>query len=447
MAVCASGYVYRPTTTAEVLEVFELARREGRKVVLRGAGRSYGDASQLGEEIVLDIQAMNQILEWDPSTGIIEVEAGFTIEDLWRTVLPDGWWPPVVSGTMFPTLAGALAMNIHGKNNFEAGTLGEHVLALEVITPSGQTLRVDRENPLLLAFISSAGLLGVIAKVRLQLRKVGTGMLRVRPVSCANWGAQFATFEKLMEEHPDYLVSWIDCFGKGSGAGRGLIHAAWYDPSAAAPASYDLPSKVLGLVPKSQVWRILKPLNNRAGMKLLNTAKHLSAKMFGNGREHRQSLVEFSFLLDYVPDWRKAYLPGGFIQYQSFVPREQAARVFARQVEMQQAARLESFLGVMKRHRPDNFMFSHAVDGYSFALDLKVTSRNRSDVFELCHRMNDLVLEAGGRFYFAKDSTLRPEDVRAYLGEEALDCYERLKARFDPEGILDSGLARRVGLT
>ncbi len=447
MATCASGYVYRPTTTAEVLEVFELAQREGRKVVLRGAGRSYGDASQLGEEIVLDIQAMNQIVEWDPSTGIIEIEAGFTIEDLWRTVLPDGWWPPVVSGTMFPTLAGALAMNIHGKNNFEAGTLGEHVLALEVITPSGQTMRVDRENPLLLAFISSAGLLGVITKVRLQLRQVGSGMLRVRPVSCANWAAQFASFEKLLAEHPDYLVSWIDCFGRGSGAGRGLIHAAWYDPSLAAPAGYDLPSKVIGLVPKSQVWRILKPLNNRRGMKLLNTVKHVSAMRIGNGREHHQSLVEFSFLLDYVPDWRKAYLPGGFIQYQSFVPREHAARVFARQVEMQQAARLESFLGVMKRHRADNFMFSHAVDGYSFALDLKVTSRNRSDVFELCHRMNDLVLQAGGRFYFAKDSTLRPGDVRAFLGEEALDCYERLKARFDPEGILDSGLARRVALT
>ena len=50
--------------------------------------------------------------------------------------------------------------------------------------------------------------------------------------------------------------------------------------------------------------------------------------------------------------------------------------------------------------------------------------------------MNDLVLEAGGRFYLAKDSTLRPSDVRAYLGEETLAKYWRLKHEFDPEGLL-----------
>lgn len=447
MAVWGDGYVFRPKTVDEVLEVFETARSLGRRIVLRGSGRSYGDAALLSEELVLDIREMNQIVEWDPATGVIEVEGGFTIEDLWRTALPDGWWPPVVSGTMFPTLAGALAMNIHGKNNFKAGTLGEHVLSLEVVTPNGQVHHIERDNPLMQAFVSSAGLLGVITKVRLQMHKVGAGMLRVRAVSAANWDEQFAAFERLLGESPDYLVSWVDCFARGGSAGRGLLHAAWYDPTAPAPNSYDLPSRIMGLVPKSQVWRILRLFNNRLGMRLLNAAKHLSAKLSGNGKEHRQSLVEFSFLLDYVPDWRKAYLPGGFIQYQSFVPKEHAPRVFAKQVELQHEAGLESFLGVLKRHRPDPFMFSHAVDGYSLAFDFKVTTENRERLFDLCHRMNDLVLEAGGRFYFAKDATLRPADVEAFLGEEALDCYRQLKGRFDPEGILDSGLARRVGLT
>lgn len=447
MAVWGDGYVFRPKTVEETLGVFETARSLGRRVVLRGSGRSYGDAALLSEELVLDIREMNQIVEWDPSTGVIKAEGGFTIEDLWRTALPDGWWPPVVSGTMFPTLAGALAMNIHGKNNFKAGTLGEHVLSLEVVTPNGQVLHIERDNPLMQAFVSSAGLLGVITKVRLQMHKVGAGMLRVRAVSAANWDEQFAAFDRLLGESPDYLVSWVDCFARGGSTGRGLLHAAWYDPTAPAPSSYDLPSRIMGLVPKSQVWRILRLFNNRLGMRLLNSAKQLSAKLSGNGKEHRQSLVEFSFLLDYVPDWRKAYLPGGFIQYQSFVPKEHGPRVFAKQVQLQQEAGLESFLGVLKRHRPDPFMFSHAVDGYSLAFDFKVTTENRERLFELCHRMNDLVLEAGGRFYFAKDATLRPADVEAFLGEEALDCYRQLKARFDPEAILDSGLARRVGLT
>jgi len=446
MASCADGYVFRPKSVAEVVEVFEVARGSGRKVVLRGAGRSYGDASILPEQVVLDITAMNQIVDWDPGTGIIDVEAGFTIEDLWRTGLPDGWWPPVVSGTMFPTLAGALAMNIHGKNNFAAGTVGEHVLELEVVTPRGETLRILPDNPLMRAFISSAGLLGVITRVKLQLKNVGTGMLRVKALAQKNWDEQFETFDQTLEtENPDYFVSWIDGFARGGSAGRGLIHAAWYDPAAPAPESYDLPPKIAGVVPKAQVWRVLQRLNNRAGMKAVNVLKSFSAARREHNTEIRQSLVAFSFLLDYVPDWRKAYLPGGFIQYQSFLPRNRAKGIFAEQIRLAQAAGLEPFLAVMKRHRADDFMFSHGVDGYSLALDFKIP-REPEDLWDLCHRLNDLVLGAEGRFYFAKDSTLRPSDVAAYLGEEVLDGYRRLKARFDPENLLRSSLANRVGL-
>jgi decaprenylphospho-beta-D-ribofuranose 2-oxidase len=193
------------------------------------------------------------------------------------------------------------------------------------------------------------------------------------------------------------------------------------------------------------VWRFLKPLNNRAGMRFINWAKHTAGSFLGNGKVHEQSLVAFSFLLDYVPNWRNAYLPGGFIQYQSFVPKAHAKAVFSELIRMQQAERLESFLGVFKRHRPDPFLFSHAVDGYSLALDFKVTDRSWPRLEALCHRMNDVVLAAGGRFYFAKDSTLRRSDVAAYLGP-AVDEYWRLKELCDPQGLLTSELARRLGL-
>jgi decaprenylphospho-beta-D-ribofuranose 2-oxidase len=113
---------------------------------------------------------------------------------------------------------------------------------------------------------------------------------------------------------------------------------------------------------------------------------------------------------------------------------------------MQQEAKLESFLGVMKRHRPDPFLLSHAVNGYSLALDFKITAQNRDRLYDLAHRMNDVVLEAGGRFYLAKDSTLRPSDARAYLGPDALDQYRQARAKFDPEGLLTSQLADRLEL-
>lgn len=451
MTAAGQSYLYRPTTVDQIREAFDVARASGLQVVLRGSGRSYGDGNVGAGCLAIDIRRMNRILDWNPETGIIQCEPGVTIEGLWRYTLEDGYWPPVVSGTMFPTLAGALGMNIHGKNNYAVGTLGDHVQEIDVLFPSGRHATLKPEDELFRAVISGAGLLGAITRVQLKMKKLHSGYLRVLPVACRNWDEQFETFERL-EHDCDYMVSWIDCFGRGSNAGRGQFHGAWYaDEPGRYPVSFrpelqDLPDTILGLVPKSVVWRFLKVLNRRAGMKFLNTAKQKAGEVLGDGKPYYQSLVAFSFLLDYVPNWRNAYLPHGFIQYQSFVPKEHTKRVFTRQVELQQEAKLESYLGVLKRHRPDGFLFSHAVDGYSLALDFKVTPKSWPRLQELCWQMNELVLEAGGRFYFAKDSTLRPEDARRYLGEETLSKFRALKQECDPDNLLTSDLARRLGL-
>lgn len=437
----ADGYGFEPRSEAEVHEVFALARETGRKVVLRGNGRSYGDANIAEEALILDISRMNRILSWDRDTGVVVAEAGVTIEQLWRNGLADGWWPPVVSGTMFPTLAGALAMNIHGKNAFHAGTIGEHVRSLRAALPNGSTITLTPDDEAFYNLISSAGLLAAITQVTLQMRRISSGDLRVLPISVANWDEQFS----VMETHADadYLVSWIDGFSRG----RGLIHAAWYlEEGDARPHSLredhqDLPDTLMFGVPKSLMSSLLRPFNRRWGMRLINAAKYQASKRLGNGRPHADSLVGFSFLLDYVPNWRNAYGNTGFIQYQSFVPKEHARRVFAEQLRLAQGARMEPFLAVMKRHRPDRFMFSHGVDGYSLALDFKY----RPELVGLCHQMNDLVLAAGGRFYFAKDSTLRPADVSQFLGD-AIPRFQSRKAEWDPEGLLTSALAVRVGL-
>jgi decaprenylphospho-beta-D-ribofuranose 2-oxidase len=60
--------------------------------------------------------------------------------------------------------------------------------------------------------------------------------------------------------------------------------------------------------------------------------------------------------------------------------------------------------------------------------------------------MNDLVLGAGGRFYLAKDSTLRKSDLKTYMGEPALEAFRAARKEFDPAGILTNDLGIRLGL-
>jgi hypothetical protein len=55
-----------------------------------------------------------------------------------------------------------------------------------------------------------------------------------------------------------------------------------------------------------------------------------------------------------------------------------------------------------------------------------------------------LVLEAGGKFYFAKDAVLKPEQVMVAYGQQRVAQFLKLKQEMDRAGLFDSDLAERV---
>lgn len=444
-------YLYRPTQQEQIAEIFEQASQAGFKIALRGAGRSYGDAAIMGGGVVLDFQRMNRILDWNPESGVITVEPGVTIEDLWRYILEDGWWCPVMPGTMFPTIGGCLGANIHGKNNWKVGTLGEHVLSFTVLLPNGEQkiCTPNRNKELFFSMISGMGLLGVFTSVTLQMKKIYSGNLEVKAWTEPDLQKMLRATDQYKDE--DYIVGWVDSTVSGKSLGRGQMHSARYlqegeDPHPAYslnPLNQDLPNTIMGLVPKSMVWRFLRLGLNNLGAWAGNTAKYLFNRTIGNHKQYLQSLVAFTFLLDYVPEWERAYGRGGLIQYQSFIPFDTAYDTYHEILRLSQQRGLPAYLGVLKRHRTDQFLFSHAVDGFSLALDFKVPPRKRAQLVKLTRDLNQIVLQGNGRFYFAKDSTLTPEVVQAFLGEETVQKFRSLKAKTDPQQILQSDLYRR----
>ena len=97
-----------------------------------------------------------------------------------------------------------------------------------------------------------------------------------------------------------------------------------------------------------------------------------------------------------------------------------------------------------KRHRPDDFLLTHGVDGFSFAMDFKLTNWNRKALSAMLQEFDQIILEAGGRFYFAKNSETSAETAQRFLGDETITKFKRLKQRCDPDNLLESDLYRRL---
>ena len=446
----APAYRFQPTSIDAILDVFQLARQNQLTVTARGAGKSYNDAALNGGGIILDLSKMNRILEWDKTTGRVRCEPGVTLEKLWQCVEPDGWWPPVVSGTMFTTLGGCLSANIHGKNNFKMGPIGEHVISFTALLPTGEEITcTPNENPdLFYAMISGLGMLGIFTSITLQMKHMESGLLEVRAWPVHDLHEHLSVLLEHAPEH-DYIVGWMDTMNGGKNLGRGQIHTADYlhgneDPNPQKTMQLNnqiLPPRILGVFPKSILYIFMRPFANNLGWWGVSTAKYIASL-----RKHtfRQAHAAFHFLLDYVPNWDLSYGRGGFIQYQSFLPKETAEDAWREMLNLSLQRGMPSYLGVTKRHRPDKFLLTHGVDGLSLALDFKVTDRNRPALSKMLQDFDRIVLNAGGRFYFAKNSETSAAAACAFLGEETIAKFKGLKRQCDPDNILASDLFRRV---
>jgi decaprenylphospho-beta-D-ribofuranose 2-oxidase len=86
-------------------------------------------------------------------------------------------------------------------------------------------------------------------------------------------------------------------------------------------------------------------------------------------------------------------------------------------------------------------MLSFPMPGWTLALDFPARTPWLS---QLCAELDEMVLEAGGRLYLAKDSRIPAELMRRMYPR--LDDFRRVRAEVDPAGLFSSDLSRRLEL-
>jgi decaprenylphospho-beta-D-ribofuranose 2-oxidase len=136
------------------------------------------------------------------------------------------------------------------------------------------------------------------------------------------------------------------------------------------------------------------------------------------------------------------YGPNGFVQYQLALPSDQTEMV-RRIVERLATSKVPNFVGVLKRFGPANpGLLSFPIEGWTLAVDLPV---GPEQLPALLNELDQLVLEGRGRVYLAKDSRLARESVP--LMYPKVEEFRRIARDVDPGGVMQSDLARRLGLT
>ncbi len=437
LATASRATVEQPTSPDGVAE--KLASTGRRGVIARGLGRSYGDAAQNAGGQVLSMTGLGRVRAFDPATGVVVVEAGCSIARLLRLVVPAGWWLPAAPGTRFVTLGGAVANDVHGKAHRREGSIRHAVRSLELLTPARGVVMVTPEATpeLFSATLGGLGLTGIVLTVTLQLRRIETSWMRIRTERAADLSD---ALDRMAPDDPaPYTVAWVDCLATRKSLGRSVLTRADHARLEDLPAAHS--RRPLRFTPRQ--WLTIPPgvpdgvLGRRVAI-AFNQAKF--ARPSTARTERLVPLANCFWPLDAVRGWNRLYGPSGFVQYQFAVP-DGAEAVLEQVVGSLTRARCPSFLCVLKRLGTGAGMLSFPLPGWTLAVDLPA---GRPGLRRLLDGFDELVAEAGGRVYLAKDARLRRGPFEAMYPE--LGAWLRVRERVDPCGTLRSDLGRRLGL-
>ncbi|MCU1264980.1 MAG: linked oxidase domain protein [Acidobacteria bacterium] len=409
------------------------------RMIARGQGRSYGDAAMLADGLVMLTEQLAEVSELNEATGILTAQAGATLAEVIDTFLPRGWFPAVVPGTRFVSLGGCVAADIHGKNHHRDSGFGAHVDEIEIVLADGSRRRCSpRQNSdLFWATVGGMGLTGIITEVSFQLIPVETSYLMVQHDQAKDLDQSFKVLsDKAWDDH--YTVAWIDCLAKKGNVGRGVLmrghHARRNDlPDSLRGQPFAKARRQRNLGFDFPSWTL-----NSVGMRAFNELYYRL-----QGRRQRPFIADyegFFFPLDRIGNWNRIYGKRGFIQYQCVLPAANAFDGMRALLEAQAAAGRSSFLSVLKRFGPQGQgLLSFPFEGYTLTLDLPVDD---DQLLPFLDRLDDIVLQHGGRVYLAKDARLAAPAFRAMYPR--LAEWLRVKSAVDPENCFDSDLARRL---
>jgi FAD/FMN-containing dehydrogenase len=410
-----------PSTPARVVpldwvsEIPPLASIDG-PLLAYGCGRSYGDVCLNNGGTLLDTARLSRFRRFDRENGLLECEAGATLDDILRLIVPHGWFLPVSPGTKFVTIGGCIANDIHGKNHHRAGTFGRWVRSFDLVRSDGMHHCSPSENrELFEATIGGLGLTGLIVAAEIQLRRMESPLVITEAIPFRSLEA-FQEISDASDATHEYTVAWFDSF-MGRDA-RGIFmrgNHAGTPGRTESRRSFRLPFAV--------------PLNSLT-VRAFNAAYYRASR---HPEPRMQQYDPFFYPLDAIANWNMAYGRKGFVQYQCVIPQsEPVAEILDRTAR----SRMASFLTVIKKFGDiaSPGMLSFPRSGTTVCLDF---AARHEALFPMLDSFDEIVAAAGGSVYPAKDARLSPARFRQFFPQ-----WEAFSKFVDPK--FSSSFWRRV---
>jgi len=433
-SVRSSSSNNKPLSLQELQQTIA-SQRDSRGVLAHGLRRSYGDSALNIGGLSIDMENFSEITV-HPEIQSVTIGAGVSIRTLERSAREHHLYPPVVPGTGFVTIGGAIAADIHGKSHHLTGSFSSCVTRIQLLYSDGEVRDLFPDGPTSSHFwatVGGLGLTGVILEADLRLVQIKSPSVAVEE-SRANDLASMLSMLSAADGQFQHTVAWIDL--SGDFRGRGIVSKGnYFEESSKENKGTEKPRS------KESAQLRLPEIGNHS---LINrhTVRAFNELWFRKPLAHGLSSIEsFMHPLDRIQDWNRIYGKAGFLQYQFVVPdgNEDFLEHVLATMKVLGAA---SFLGVLKRFgKGSSGHLSFPKPGWTLALDIPTHVENLERTL---NELDGQLCARDGRIYLIKDARLRPEFMP--LMYPRLEEWRSIRNDMDPEGLWQSDQSRRLKL-
>ena len=426
---------FTPRNLEELVDFIK--RSNSGSILARGSGRSYGDAAQLDGQNIINLENFKTI-KLNKSNSTLTVGGGATLKEIIKEIVPKGFFLPVVPGTSNITVGGAAASDIHGKNHYQDGSFGNHIIKISLIDGNGyiQELSpfIKEQKEKFWATVGGMGLTGVIYEVNINLIPITSSLIEVNTKRFNKLEDLIIEMEKNLKEYK-YSVAWIDSLHKKF---RGVLtrgnHLTFESLNIDEQKN---PLVFNNIKDKSKPKFLTKIFLNKLTVKVFNTLWFYKSPINEIGKH--ESISSFFHPLDKIKDWNKIYGSKGFIQYQFYVPNNSKEKIkFV--LDYFKRNRIPCFLTVLKKFGKSNSShLSFPDEGWTLTTDIPncVPQMNK-----ILNYLDNEIAKSGGKIYLTKDS-MQSADIfkKTYPN---LDKWKKVKNELDPEFKFISDISKRL---
>ena len=431
---------YIETSNSEqIVEIFDYAKKNNKKISLRGGGRSYGDNTLNKNNIVLKFISDENIHSFNDVNGEILVSGSCTLLELLKVIIPKGWILNVSPASQFITIAGAISNNVHGKNCSTKGYFGDYVEEMKILTPDKGLVSCTKveNSQLFYSVISGLGLFGIILKAKIKLRKIKTIKINTDINYVKNIDEAIEKSENLIKNH-EYNIGALNFTRFNKNLTDGKIYSSNFSEEINLDERNNDANFLIYIINYLLLFNKLPILDK--------ITEYSFSKITSKKINHTKKIIENYYSMNFLGD---KYLPlynsffrNGFIEYQVILDREYYLKAIHEIEWLMRNNDYSSYMSSFKYYKASNdkYIFGLNKNGYCLTLDIPFQKGKKFEIF--IRKINEVTIKYNGQVYFGKTPCINNQEFKEMY--KNYNQFEKIKKMYDSNFLIVSEMTNRI---